>query len=103
MLVSQSEESDLPHLREGTLEILIRRPTRSFTCSGRLTPGMADSPGGEVGMLSSPEGMPDFRIHAGTGTVFDFNVHVTSGERRVPLPVGEYRIRYSADSSSAGM
>ena len=95
-VVGQFEEISEPHLRYGVLEVEILRPTFSFTCSGHLEPHMAEAPEIRVALADHPEGLPDYKIHAGTGTTFDFNIHLKPKTHGEIVPVGTYRFEYRA-------
>lgn len=84
----------------GLLKISISRPVRNFTGSGRFSPEMSTSPQVTAKLVACPESSPDIAIRANTGTTFDFNVHVHSGERGRELPVGEYLVEYGASCNT---
>ncbi|WP_332811438.1 PIN-like domain-containing protein [Sphingomonas sp.] len=80
----------------GLLEIELLREVHHMTGSGHFEPALDAVPHLTVGVISCPEGCPPLEVTARTGTNFDFNVHVRSGTHGVTLPVGLYRIDYSA-------
>ena len=81
----------------GTLQVELRRPVRNFTVSGHLDPRMQDVPQVIAHLITAPEPLPKHRIRAGTGTTYDFNVHIMCGEPGVHLPVGSYVFGYKAE------
>jgi hypothetical protein len=86
---------------EGFLAVRLSRPVYTATGSGALEPNMRESPKVWAELIDSPEDAPQTRISAGTGTNFDFNVHIKSSEYGVPLSIGSYTIRYRASLPSA--
>lgn len=80
---------------KGLLIVTIRRSARNFTASGRLTPMMTQPPTVEASLISHPEKTPPFQMKAGTGTRYDFNIHIKSATSS-PLPVGQYIFNYRA-------
>tara|TARA_R110002051_G_scaffold22448_2_gene58090 strand:+ start:378 stop:1592 length:1215 start_codon:yes stop_codon:yes gene_type:complete len=96
--VSVTQEVSLQNnsANEGALLVSLSRPVKNFTSSGRFAPNLANVPEIHAKLIETPAGTPSFTINANTGTTYDFNVHVHSGERGVMLPVGEYLIEYDA-------
>ncbi|WP_049730754.1 PIN-like domain-containing protein [Rhizobium ecuadorense] len=86
----------------GFLEIQLLREVNAMTGSGRFDPQLGTVPAVSARVLSAPDNCPPLVIHAGTGTTFDFNVHLRSSTNGTPLPVGLYIIDYSAECDSAG-
>jgi hypothetical protein len=82
--------------QRGTLVVRLVRPAFKFTCSGRLEPHMLKVPDLTVALKSFPEGMPEHIVRFGTGTTYDFNIHVKSTDYGEYLPTGEYRFFYDA-------
>jgi len=80
----------------GEITATLRRPVRNITVSGHFSPSMADIPHITARLVNAPIDIPQFRVTAGTGTVHDFHVHIISMDQRSYLPVGEYKISYSA-------
>jgi hypothetical protein len=82
----------------GTLLVEILNSTFTFTASGKLTPLFSTPPRAVVAeLIEKPDRCPDnLRVGAGTGTVYDFSVHLKSLDYGVPLPPGNYRFRYTA-------
>lgn len=80
----------------GFIRIDLGRPTNHFTISGRLEPRMESAPGLIVRMRNHPESLPSVRLHANTGTTFDFNIHIASSDSQVLLPSGTYEFEYEA-------
>lgn len=85
-------------LSSGTLFVSLNRPTYNFTASGSLDPEMTDVPVITASLVKAPEGMPKHKLRYGTGTPFDFNVHLKSESYGVHLPTGEYEFSYRAQS-----
>lgn len=81
----------------GTLDLQLRRPVWNFTVSGHFDPHMQNVPLLNVRLISAPDAMPKYKMRAGTGTVYDFNVHVMSEEHGVRLPLGPYSFAYEAN------
>ena len=87
-------------VNRGILHLRLLRPVYNFTCSGHLDPNMILPPAVYVRLLESPEGMPKYKLGAGAGTNFDFNVHLKSTDFGFYLPNGDYKFEYSARCSS---
>lgn len=94
--VSQEVSFSEKNSNAGKLKIVIARPVKNFTGTGRLDPVFSASPQVEARVVQCPEGTPEIRVRAATGTTFNFNVHVHSDERGKMLPVGEYFLEYEA-------
>lgn len=86
-------ESDSNH---GVLEIELQREVQNLTSSGRFEPELDDVPALAASVISSPDGCPPLRVAANTGTNFDFNVHLRPDAGGTLLPIGIYRVDYSA-------
>lgn len=82
----------------GVLEIDLLRPVQNLTGSGHLDPHMSATPKLTVRLVHTPENCPAIQVSAGTGTNFDFNVHVRSIDKEHPLPTGLYLMEYEATS-----
>lgn len=80
----------------GKIRVLLSRPVRNFTASGRFEPNMASPPSMSAKLLSSPTDTPNITLRANTGTIFDFNIHLHSADRGKSLPEGEYLLEYEA-------
>jgi hypothetical protein len=93
-LIDQATLVAHPDENRGTLEIELLREVRTATASGRLEPRMAGVPDVAATLTSAPSGCPPLDVRGGTGTVFDFNVHLKPLERQGVLPVGRYLIEY---------
>ena len=93
-LVQQAVPIATPDENRGTLEIELLREVRNVTASGRLDPRMSGVPEVAATVTSAPSGCPRLDVHGGTGTVFDFNVHLKPLEYGAVLPVGRYVIEY---------
>ena len=80
----------------GELSVLLGRPVRNFTGSGHFTPQMAKPPHLKVSLIKAPPGLPSYKLGGGTGTVFDFNLHIKATEHTDLLPEGLYVFEYEA-------
>jgi hypothetical protein len=81
----------------GTITVETMRPAYKFTFAGKFDPKLNDVPAAVVAeLVDAPSGTTaELRVRAGTGTVFDFAVHLKSDEYGVQLPAGKYTIKYS--------
>ncbi|MDR0216774.1 MAG: PIN domain-containing protein [Comamonas sp.] len=83
----------------GMLKVELRRPLPFFTASGAFLFEMIGVPKLEAKVLSFPSDMPEkYKTGAGTGTTFDFNIHMSSSVSSQPLPAGIYEFEYFAVS-----
>jgi len=98
-LLRQDVEESSSYKNKGILTATLQRPVRNFTVSGHLNPNMLSSPSLNIRLLEYPNTLPEYIINAGTGTTHDFNIHIRSKNKDIPLPVGEYIIEYEALSS----
>lgn len=80
----------------GTIKFLLKRPKYKFTCSGHFAPQLFQVPKLDVKLVQCPENLPNHSVRSGTGTQFDFNIHVKSRDFGIPLPIGEYTFEYYA-------
>lgn len=80
----------------GSITVKTMRPTFGFTFSGKFDPVLTGVPDAVVAKLvSCPNGAPDnVRVRAGSGTDFDFSVHLKSDDYGVELPSGSYTVEY---------
>lgn len=81
---------------EGILTLSLKRPVKNFTGSGHLEPHMTCAPNLSVRLLDCPEDTPPFKLSAGTGTTYDFNIHIRAVTPNIPLPTGQYTFTYEA-------
>jgi len=95
-IISQEEELADSSWSCGTLRVNLLRPAFNFTCSGHFEPKMSDVPDLEVDLIEAPNNTPSHIIRSGTGTTFDFNIHIKSNESGKSLPTGEYVFSYDA-------
>ena len=94
--VSQAvDESDIWD-NSGIISIELTRPVPALTGSGALSPQMEGVPQVSVELISVPIDAPSILLRSATGTNFDFNVHIKSGEKGKLLPVGTYSVKYKA-------
>jgi len=89
-----TESSD--QINRGAIKIILNRPLPMMTGSGKLNPRMIYPPKLSVSIISKPEEAPDIAVVGNTGTVFDFNIHVSSRDNSKKLPIGEYLVEYVA-------
>ena len=80
----------------GELSVMLGRPVRNFTGSGHFSPQMAKPPRLEVSLVKGPPGIPMYKLGGGTGTVFDFNLHIKATNNSDLLPEGLYVFEYQA-------
>lgn len=96
----QEVEMATQESQSGILTIQLAREAYKFTCSGHFEPEMISVPHLKIRLLEAPEGIPRHAVWGGTGTPFDFNIHVKSTEFGILLPTGKYVFTYSASSDS---
>jgi hypothetical protein len=101
-LKAQSTTEITKDKNSGTLNVELTRPVRNFTVSGHLDPHMHNAPQLRAHLVKGPESLPKHRINAGTGTTYDFNIHIICGEPGVNLPVGSYVFGYEAICEASG-
>jgi hypothetical protein len=80
----------------GQLVIELREPATMFTCSGRFEPQLNEIPDLNIKLTKYPIALPEHFIRSGTGTNFDFNIHLKSKESGSFLPAGQYVFEYDA-------
>lgn len=80
----------------GTLKIELLEAVYSFTCSGHFVPELPEVPELRVRLVTFPVGKPHHIIRSGTGTTFDFNIHLKSTTFGLSFPVGVYVFEYEA-------
>jgi len=95
-VLSQDVSSASGDYQSGILTIRLRRPVKNFTGSGHFNPVMDGPPDVSVSLISAPNELPSNSIRSGTGTNYDFNIHIKSDVQEELLPVGEYIFEYSA-------
>ncbi|MGB4775964.1 MAG: PIN-like domain-containing protein, partial [Daejeonella sp.] len=81
----------------GQLLVEVLEPTYKFTCSGHFSPRLSDIPNLRVTLSKAPTKMPNYSIRFGTGTTFDFHVHLKSTDFGEYLPMGQYTFEYEAN------
>jgi hypothetical protein len=57
---------------------------------------MAKPPRLEVTLVRGPLGIPMYKLGGGTGTIFDFNLHIKATDNTDLLPEGLYVFEYQA-------
>lgn len=80
----------------GIIKFYLKRQKYLFTCSGHFTPVLSKVPKLDVELIQHPLNLPQYSVHFGTGTQFDFNIHVKSWDYGIALPIGEYVFKYRA-------
>lgn len=86
------------NLQEGKLILNLRRPVKNLTGSGYFDPYMRDTPSMTATLADAPDGLTKYKLRAGTGSNYDFNLHVISDGYGELLPVGQYTLKYTATS-----
>ncbi|MCQ2352476.1 MAG: PIN-like domain-containing protein [Victivallaceae bacterium] len=89
-----TKSSDMEN--SGIIKFSLKREKFKFTCSGHFAPHLSKVPLLDVKLIQSPINLPKYSVHCGTGTQFDFNIHIKSWTYGVPLPAGEYTFEYRA-------
>lgn len=80
---------------KGIIRAHINRPSPNFTSSGKINPYFGEIPTYMTAkLLSGPERMPKYEVKIGTGTVFDFSVHIKVLNKGEFLPEGDYEFEY---------
>lgn len=95
-VIEQNIQKSTEFLNEGTLVVNLHRPVRNLTGSGSLEPRMNSIPAVTVDLIESPPLLPRIKIKAGTGTNLDFNLHINICDYGSLLPVGQYKLKYTA-------
>lgn len=95
-LVSHHTEVGTRNLNTGALTLALKRPVKNFTGSGHFEPQMTDRPQLMVKLVECPDGTPPVKLSAGTGTTYDFNVHIRVASYEHLLPIGQYIFEYEA-------
>ncbi|WP_028786994.1 PIN domain-containing protein [Terrimonas ferruginea] len=95
-IIEQKQVINDGNTASGEIAVNLLEPTYMFTCSGRVEPQLNDIPSLTIRLTESPNGTPVHIIRAGTGTTFDFNIHLKSMELGVRFPVGRYTFEYFA-------
>lgn len=93
-IVSQNANVAETELTSGTISMELLEPAFMFTCSGRFFPELKNVPELTVKLIKCPGETPNHLIRIGTGTTFDFNIHMKSTEFKTPFPIGEYAFEY---------
>lgn len=95
-LIEQHIEYADSKISLGTITLELRRPVRNFTVSGKLDPILDSIPSVDAKITDHPESLGSFKINAGTGTKFNFNIHIRSTDPSVDIPPGIYSFDYQA-------
>jgi hypothetical protein len=96
-VLTQNAHISDAEIAAGILKIELLEPAYSFTCSGHFVPELNMVPDLRVKLASFPVGIPNHVIRSGTGTTFDFNIHLRSINYGAWLPVGVYVFEYEAN------
>jgi len=96
VLVQDAHVSEA-EIASGILKVELLETVYSFTCSGHFVPELNKVPDLRVKLVNFPVGTPNHIIRSGTGTTFDFNVHLKSTDFGTFFPVGEYMFEYDAN------
>ena len=80
----------------GEIIVELLEPANMFTCSGHFDPQLAEIPNLKVNLIKSPASSPQFIIRSGTGTTFDFNIHLKTKDFGTRFPPGIYVFEYDA-------
>ncbi|MFG1320292.1 PIN domain-containing protein [Xanthobacter autotrophicus] len=99
--VKQTVIKSDPTNNQGLLHINLLRPIPTLTGSGRLTPNMFMPPALRLTLIDHPADLGEYRLNGSTGTVFDFNVHISTTNWGA-LPLGEYVVAYEANCKTEG-
>lgn len=94
-ILDQSAKIGASESASGTVRIKLLEPAYMFTCSGRFVPKLKSVPTLAVQLIGMPHETPKYLIRIGTGTTFDFNIHLKSTEPKTMLPIGEYIFEYA--------
>lgn len=95
-VLEQNEINSNTEKAHGQLIVEVLEPTYKFTCSGHFNPRLSDVPYLTVKLVKTPSGIPNYSIRSGTGTAFDFHVHLKSTDFGTYLPVGQYTFEFEA-------
>lgn len=87
--------------QEGVIVLNLKRPVKNLTGSGSFDPHMESVPAINVKLESAPDELGEYKLRAGAGTKFNFNLHVISADRNQSLPIGQYTLRYQASCDSS--
>ena len=96
-VLEQNEVISNANKATGQLIVEVLEPTYKFTCSGHFAPRLNDIPNLRIDLVRTPNEIPNNSIRFGTGTTFDFHVHLKSTDFGIYLPVGQYVFEYEAN------
>lgn len=80
----------------GQIIVELLEPAKMFTTSGHFEPQLTEIPNLKVALIRSPSDSPHYIIRSGTGTTFDFNIHLKSTDLGTRFPIGIYVFEYNA-------
>ncbi|WP_140162494.1 PIN-like domain-containing protein [Billgrantia desiderata] len=95
-IVAQNIELSTENHNAGQIVLRLRRPVANFTGSGHFDPVLECAPDVSVDLVSAPANTPPCIVKSGTGTNYDFNIHVRPSDSKNHLPIGEYIFEYKA-------
>jgi len=75
-VLTQIEQIGEKERASGIIAVELLEPAFKFTCSGHFEPELKAVPYLQVNLVSFPSGIPKHHIRFGTGTTFDFNIHL---------------------------
>ncbi|WP_297669939.1 hypothetical protein [uncultured Desulfovibrio sp.] len=90
-----------PYHQIGRISFELKKDIYYFTISGEISPNMYHPPFIRSQILSCPPDTPKCSLRYGTGTVYDFNIHIKSMEYEKKMPAGLYVIEYSLEDPLA--
>lgn len=96
-VLNQIDTTNNPSQIIGQLLVEVQEPTYKFTCSGHFSPRLSEIPHLKVTLVKAPNGLPNYLIRSGTGTTFDFHIHLKSTDFGEFLPVGQYTFEFEAN------
>ena len=84
----------------GVLYVELKRPLNFFTASGSFLFELDNVSQFDVELVDYPDGTPEeYKVWAGVGINYNFNIHVRSHSKEQNLPVGYYVFRCSAKNN----
>ncbi|MCK9236797.1 MAG: PIN-like domain-containing protein [Thiopseudomonas sp.] len=99
-VLSQAIETASESEHAGYITVELLRSAFAFTCSGPLVPNLEEIPNMQVSLHQAPEELPRHILRIGTGTKFDFNIHLKSTAYQELLPRGRYVFAYQATTEA---
>lgn len=96
-IIEQKQFTNNSSNASGQIVVQLMEPAKMFTTSGRFEPQLNDTPNLKVALIKAPDDSPSYIIRSGTGTNFDFNIHLKSTESNARFPIGIYTFSYDAN------